>query len=75
MESEYVSLSETSQELVWLLNLFKDLGVQHGGPVTIREDNQSCIKFIGAERSKHIETGQHYVKELYETRKLNLEYD
>lgn len=78
MESEYVSLSEACQELVWLLSLFKDLGVQQSGPVTIREDNQSCIKFVGSERStrrsKHIETKQHYVKELYEDKVLSLEY-
>lgn len=78
MESEYVSLSEASQELVWLLSLFKDLGVQQGGPVTIREDNQSCIKFVGAERStrrsKHIETRQYYVKQLFEDKVLDLEY-
>ncbi|XP_062556635.1 uncharacterized protein LOC134221461 [Armigeres subalbatus] len=65
MESEYVALSEASQEAVWLLNLFEDFGEPSFKPVTLWEDNQSCIKFVSSERatkrSRHIETRQCYV--------------
>lgn len=78
MESEFVALCETSQEAVWLLNLLKDFGEPEEKPLTIKEDNQSCISFVAAERvtrrSKHVETKQCYVKELCEKKTLQLEY-
>ncbi|XP_062541084.1 uncharacterized protein LOC134209119 [Armigeres subalbatus] len=78
MESEYVALSEASQEAVWLLNIFEDFGEPSFKPVTLREDNQSCIKFVSSERamkrSRHIETRQCYVKELCDVKLLELLY-
>lgn len=78
MESEYVALSEASQEAVWLLHLFEDFGEPTFKPVTLWEDNQSCIKFVSSERttkrSRHIETRQCFVKELCEARVLELLY-
>lgn len=78
MESEYVALSEASQELVWLLKLFKDFGEEQKGAVKVYEDNQSCIQFVDSDRvsrrSKHIETRAHYVKELCEGQVMELKY-
>lgn len=78
MESEYVALSEASQELVWLLKLLKDIGEPYEGPVTVMEDNQSCITFVGSERtsrrSKHVETREHYVRNLCNDQMLKLKY-
>lgn len=78
MESEFVALSETSQEVVWLLHLLDDLGEAPQQPVAVMEDNQSCIKFVGSERvtrrSKHIETRECYVKELCNEGVLKLVY-
>lgn len=78
MESEYVALSEASQELVWLLKLLNDLGEPYDGPVKVMEDNQSCIAFASSERttrrSKHIETRENYVRELCHDGIIKLEY-
>lgn len=78
MESEYVALSEASQEAVWLRKLLEDFGEPQLEPVEISEDNQSCIKFVESERvsrrSKHIETREAYVKELCDQRVLKLVY-
>lgn len=78
MESEYVALSEASQEAVWLARLFKDFGEHLDNPITIMEDNQSCIGFIASKRStrrsKHIETREYYVKELCDNNQLQLKY-
>jgi hypothetical protein len=78
MESEYVALSEASQELVWLRILLKELGEPCQGPVTVLEDNQSCITFASSERtsrrSKHIETRAHFVRQLCDEKVLNLKY-
>ncbi|XP_038106891.1 secreted RxLR effector protein 161-like [Culex quinquefasciatus] len=78
MESEFVALCDTSQEAVWLLTLMEDFGEPEQKPLTIKEDNQSCIKFVAAERttrrSKHVDTKHCYVKELCERKVLQLEY-
>lgn len=78
MESEYVALSEASQELVWLLKLLDDLGEPYDVPVKVMEDNQSCITFASSERttrrSKHIETRENYVRELCHDGILKLQY-
>ncbi|XP_055622461.1 uncharacterized protein LOC129766025 [Toxorhynchites rutilus septentrionalis] len=52
MESEYVALSEASQELIWLRNLLKDMCEQQSDPVKVMEDNQSCIQFGKEESSE-----------------------
>lgn len=78
MESEYVALSEASQELIWLRGLLEEMGDRQEEPTRMLEDNQSCIKFVGSERSsrrsKHIETREHFVKELCDRGVLKLEY-
>lgn len=78
MEAEYVALGEACQELVWLRRLLSDMGEAPSDSTCIKEDNQSCIQFIHSERttrrSKHIETKENYVKELYEQGVLRLEY-
>lgn len=78
MESEFVALCDTSQEAVWLLTLMEDFGEPEQKPLTIKEDNQSCIKFVAAERttrrSKHVDTKHCYVKELCERKVLQLKY-
>lgn len=66
-EAEFVSLSEASQEAVWLQRLLEDLG-EKAEAVTIFEDNQSCLKMLDSEkfsnRTKHISTKFHYAKDL-----------
>jgi hypothetical protein len=68
MEAEYVALTEASQEVVWLRRLMDDLGETQTAPTLIFEDNQSCLKFVEGDkmsnRSKHIDTKYHFVKEL-----------
>jgi hypothetical protein len=77
MEAEYVALSEACQEVVWLRELFEELGIPQESPTIIHEDNQSCIKFVANEkmskRSKHINTKKNYVKELNGST-VNLKY-
>lgn len=78
MESEYVALSEATQELVWLRRLMDDMGERVEGPVKMKEDNQSCIRFVNSDRtnrrSKHIETKEHFVKQQCVSGLIALEY-
>ena len=78
MESEYVALSETVQELLWIHALLEDFGECVKQPVKLYEDNQSCRKFISSERSnrrsKHIETKEHFIRQHCEGGLMQLEY-
>lgn len=66
-EAEYVALTETCREVVWLRNLAKSLEIQVIGTTTVFTDNQSCISMISNEkfsnRTKHIDTKFHYVRD------------
>ncbi|KXJ68183.1 hypothetical protein RP20_CCG005208 [Aedes albopictus] len=56
----------------------KDFGEPVQKPVQIFEDNQSCIKMLdenaGLKRSKHVDTKYHFVKDLAESRNINVTY-
>ena len=77
-ESEYIALAETCQEVVWLRSLCKDFGFDLISPTTINEDNQSCIKLVENEkfsnRTKHIDTRYHFVRDLKENDVIKLQY-
>lgn len=77
-EAEYISLSESCQELQWILKLMQDFGENVKLPVKINEDNQSCIKLLkqdgGTKRSKHVDTKYHFVRDLTEEKKINVVY-
>ena len=74
-EAEYMALSDTSRQAVWIQSLLRELGY------IIRTipkcgDNQSSI-FIGSNpvqehRSKHIDIRYHYVRQLIEEKKIKL---
>ncbi|KXJ71119.1 hypothetical protein RP20_CCG021438 [Aedes albopictus] len=76
-EAEYISLSESCQELMWLKKLMRDFGEPVKKPVCIFEDNQSCIKQLSqtsGKRSKHIDTKYHFVKDLHERKLIDVIY-
>ena len=66
-EAEYRVLAYTSQELVWLHWLLKDMGVTHSSPITIHCDNQSAIEIAHSdvfhERTQHLEIDCHFVRQ------------
>lgn len=78
MEAEYCALSETCQELLWIRRLLKDFNEEQQQPTLVFEDNQSCLSFVSSDRmskrSKHIETRQHFVRDLCDRREIRLEY-
>ncbi|XP_062539030.1 uncharacterized protein LOC134207326 [Armigeres subalbatus] len=78
MEAEYVALSETCQETLWMRKLLGDFGEAPGAPTTLKEDNQSCLAFVRSERSnrrsKHIDTRERFIQELCDRKEVALEY-
>ena len=55
------------QAALYLKQLLADFGIQQKCPITIGEDNQSCIRpcqnQVMHKRSKHIETKFHFIRD------------
>lgn len=65
-EAEFIALSETCKEAIWLRKLLEDMEIIQASPTVIYEDNQSCLSIIKEEklsnRTKHIDTKRYFVK-------------
>ncbi len=66
-EAEFVALSSACQEVSWLKRLLQDFNQEDNVPITMYEDNQSCLEIIKEEKlsnaTKHIDTRIHFVKD------------
>lgn len=67
-EAEFVALSEACRAASWIRRLLIDMKQNVPDGTTIYEDNQSCLSLIKeeqrlSERSKHIDTRFHFVKD------------
>lgn len=69
-ESEYRALGVVTCELLWIINLLRDLRFSNVIPVTVFCDNSSTIKLalnpVFHERTKHLEIDLHFVREKIE---------
>lgn len=67
-EAEYRSLSTASTELVWIRNLFEEIGILVNGCPVVWCDNMSAgalsSNHVFRARTKHIEIDVHYVRDL-----------
>jgi hypothetical protein len=76
-EAEYVALATTTTELLWLINLAKDLSIDIQEPVVIYEDNQSCIHTLRKwehQRLKHVDVKYNFLRDLYQEKKIDVRY-
>lgn len=78
MESEYVALTETCKEVLWLTAVSKEFSVEMTQPIVIKTDSQSCINAIRNQkfsyRTKHIDTRYHFIRDQVNEGKIQLEY-
>lgn len=60
-------MAASSSEVVWVVNLLTELGVQDLKPVTLHCDNQSALhiakNLVFHERTKHIEVDCHFTRD------------
>ncbi|WMV54446.1 hypothetical protein MTR67_047831 [Solanum verrucosum] len=65
--AEYSSLATLTAEVVWVTNLFQELGVKLLGPKSIHCDSKAAIQIavnpVFHERTKHIEIDCHFMRE------------
>ena len=77
-EAEYMALSLTCQEAVYLTRLLNELLPTNLPPVIIKNDNQGALALVKNPvkhtKSKHIDIRYHYVRECYNENKINLDY-
>ena len=78
-EAEYVALSMTTQEAVWLRRILSDLTTaEDQKPTIVMEDNQGTIAIaknpVAHARTKHIDIRYHYVREAVQKGIMGLQY-
>jgi len=74
-EAEYMSLSDTSRQLVWTRSLMQETGFKLS-PLPLCRDNQGAI-FIASnavqeKRTKHIDICYHYIREVVKQGQVEL---
>lgn len=66
-EAEYRSLASTVAQVIWLLGLFKELGVAAHTSIPLYCDSKSAIQIaanpVFHERTKHIDIDCHFIRE------------
>jgi len=76
-EAEYVALTMTAQECLWLIKLQNEIENTNEA-VIIYEDNQSTIKlaenFVNSDRTKHIAVRMHFIRDQIENNLIKLKY-
>jgi hypothetical protein len=77
-EAEYMSLDEGISEVLYLLQLLKDVGIQQRTPITIYEDNSGAIALANnpqfQRRTRHIRVRYHYIRECISNGTVQLQY-
>ncbi|XP_050916817.1 secreted RxLR effector protein 161-like [Lathyrus oleraceus] len=77
-EAEYVAATSCVCHAVWLRNLLKELKMPQDDPVEICVYNKSALTLaknpVFHEKSKHIDTRYHFIRECIEKKKVKLKY-
>ena len=77
-EVEYVVAIMCVSHAIWVWNLLKELNISQVEPTEIRVDNKSSIALaknpVYHDRSKHIDTRYHYIRECITKQNVKLEY-
>lgn len=77
-EAELIALTEASKEGIWIRRLLNEIDRIVCDPMTIYEDNQSCLKLIennnASNRSKHIDTKYFFIKDLIKQNIISYKY-
>ena len=71
-EAEFFAAMVAARDAVWLRDVLSDLGVELGGPTSIRSDNKSVIDLamdaIAFKKTKHIMRAAFYLRDLQDRR-------
>lgn len=77
-EAEYIDLCVTTCEIIAVKKLLQDLNIKLESPISIYEDNMSCIKIAEEpkehQRMKHIDIKYNFVRDLVQENVINILY-
>jgi hypothetical protein len=77
-EAEYIALSETMREVIWIRQMLTELGFNQKSATTVFEDNQGCISISKNrrtdKRTKHIDLRFHFCRDQVEQGTISVEY-
>ena len=77
-EAEYVAATSCVCHAIWLRNLLKTFRMEQENPTEIYVDNKSAIALaknpVFHDRSKHIDTRYHYIRECIAAQQVKLEH-
>lgn len=77
-EAEYVALTHTTKEAIWLRALLKDLGQEQTEATIINEDNRSVISLalnpVNHQRTKHIDIQYHFIRDKIQHKQISLQH-
>ena len=75
-EAEYIAANSVVCHAIWSRNMLKHLGFPQEKPTEINVDNRSAIALgknpIYHERSKHIDTRYHFIREHVKNKEVEL---
>jgi hypothetical protein len=77
-EAEYMALTAATQEAMILKQMLHEFHQDSGSPITIHEDNQSCIALsknsMVTGRSKHMDMRYHFCREKMESGDIEVQH-
>jgi hypothetical protein len=68
-EAEYMALIAATREAMFLKQVLHEFHQDSGSPITIHDDNQSCIAL-----SKHMDVTYHFCREKVESGDIDVQY-
>jgi hypothetical protein len=75
-EAEYMAICKLTQELFYFRNLCKEMNLHIKEPITMLEDNNSCIKIAQNDefhqRTKHIDLRYHFIRDAIEKKIVHI---
>lgn len=78
MEAEYMALSSTVQECIWLKQLIEEIAVDNYNMVKIHCDNMGAIdmskNYITSQRAKHIDIRHHFIRDCVDNKDVEVVY-
>jgi hypothetical protein len=77
-EAEYVAATSAGQEILWLCNLFTELGYTFSSPSTLHVDNQSAISVAKNPehhgRMKHLDLRFYWLRDEVEKGRIHIQH-
>jgi hypothetical protein len=76
MEAKYIACFFCIQDVAWIRQLLKDLGLERTLPTTVQIDNRSAHQLaetpVNHQRSKHIDIKYHWIWDMVSSRTVQL---